>query len=87
VTVGLFTQLLTLPLAPVRAAAWVAQRIQEAAEEQYYDPAPVERALAELESALLSGEIDEETFDACEDALLDRQEEINAWRRGATGSR
>jgi hypothetical protein len=85
--VGLFVQLLTLPLAPVRAAVWVAERIQEAAEEQYYDPTPVERALAELESALVSGEIDEATFDACEDTLLDRLEEINAWRRTGTGSR
>ncbi len=80
--VGLITQILTLPLAPVRGAVWVAERIQEAAEQQYYDPAPVERELAELEQALLAGDIDEETFDRREDQLLDRLDEIKAWQRG-----
>ncbi|MER6398998.1 MULTISPECIES: gas vesicle protein GvpG [unclassified Kitasatospora] len=79
---GLITQILTLPLAPVRGAVWVAERIQEAAEQQYYDPAPVERELAELEQALLAGDIDEETFDRREDELLDRLDEIRAWQRG-----
>ncbi|WP_033825637.1 gas vesicle protein GvpG [Kitasatospora sp. MBT63] len=79
---GLITQILTLPLAPVRGAVWVAERIQEAAEQQYYDPAPVERELAELEQALLAGDIDEETFDRREDQLLDRLDEIKAWQRG-----
>ncbi|MGS2591811.1 gas vesicle protein GvpG [Streptomyces hebeiensis] len=78
---GLFTQLATLPLAPVRGVGWVAERVKEAAEEQYYDPAPVEQELAELEKALLAGRIDEETFDRREDELLDRLEEIRARAR------
>ncbi|MEV0533586.1 gas vesicle protein GvpG [Kitasatospora sp. NPDC050463] len=81
---GLLTQLITLPLAPVRATVWVLERVVEAAEDEYYDPAPVERELAELERALLAGEIDEETFDRREDELLDRLDEISAHRqRGA----
>ncbi|MFD0141677.1 MULTISPECIES: gas vesicle protein GvpG [unclassified Streptomyces] len=79
---GLLTQLLTLPLAPVRGVVWVAERVTEKAEEEYYDPAPVWRELAELESRLVSGEIDQETFDRREDELIDRLEEITAYRQG-----
>ncbi|WP_371502841.1 gas vesicle protein GvpG [Kitasatospora sp. NBC_00374] len=75
---GLFTQILTLPLAPVRGTRWVLQQVVEAAENEYYDPAPVEQELADLERALLAGHVDEETYDAREDELLDRLEEIRA---------
>ncbi|MEV4557948.1 gas vesicle protein GvpG [Kitasatospora sp. NPDC049285] len=81
---GLITQILTLPLAPVRGTVWVLERVVETAEYEYYDPAPVETELAELEKALLAGQIDEETFDRREDELLDRLDEIraHAQRRG-----
>ncbi|MGW6401216.1 gas vesicle protein GvpG [Streptomyces sp. NPDC055134] len=80
---GLFTQLVTLPLAPVRGVIWTVDRVLEAAEKEYYDPAPVQADLAELERQLLAGQIDEETFDRREDELLDRLEEIRAhWRGG-----
>ncbi|MGW2046497.1 gas vesicle protein GvpG [Streptomyces sp. NPDC001858] len=79
---GLLTQLLTFPLAPVRGVGWVVDRVTEAAEQEYYDPEPVQRELAELESALLAGRIDQKTFDEREDLLLDRLEEIAAYRRG-----
>ncbi|MFB7999545.1 gas vesicle protein GvpG [Streptomyces sp. NPDC056002] len=80
---GLFTQIVTLPLAPVRGVIWTVDRVLEAAEKEYYDPAPVQAELAELERQLLSGQIDEETFDRREDELLDRLEEIRAhWRGG-----
>ncbi|MFD7965824.1 gas vesicle protein GvpG [Streptomyces zaomyceticus] len=77
---GLLTSLLTLPLAPVRGVTWVAERVLDKAEEEYYDPAPVWRELSELEARLVRGEIDEETFEAREDELLDRLEEITAHR-------
>ncbi|APE25516.1 MULTISPECIES: gas vesicle protein GvpG [Streptomyces] len=77
---GLVTFLLTLPVAPVRGVTWVAQRVLDEAEEQYYDPAPVWRELRELEGRLVRGEIDEETFEHREDELLDRLAEINAFR-------
>ncbi|SFY42944.1 gas vesicle protein GvpG [Streptomyces atratus] len=79
---GLLTQLATLPLAPVRGVAWVMERVVEAAENEYYDPAPVERELAALERALVAGDIDEETFDRREDELLDRLDEIRAHAQG-----
>ncbi|MGW6843579.1 gas vesicle protein GvpG [Streptomyces sp. NPDC054958] len=78
---GLLTYILTLPVAPVRAVTWVAQRVVDKAEEEYYDPAPVWQQLAELEQQLLRGEIDQETFDRQEDELLDRLEEIAAFRQ------
>ncbi|MFE2302416.1 gas vesicle protein GvpG [Streptomyces sp. NPDC059445] len=79
---GLFTQLVTLPLAPVRGVAWVMDRVLEAAEDEYYDPAPIRLQLAELERQLNAGEIDEETFDRAEDQLLDRLDEIRAYQQG-----
>ncbi|MGW7367022.1 gas vesicle protein GvpG [Streptomyces sp. NPDC054841] len=80
---GLLTQIATLPLAPVRGVAWVMERVLEAAENEYYDPAPIQRELAELEAELEAGHIDEETFDRREDELLDRLEEIRAfWQEG-----
>ncbi|MGY5125269.1 gas vesicle protein GvpG [Streptomyces nigrescens] len=79
---GLLSQLATLPLAPVRGVAWVMERALEAAEKEYYDPEPVERELAELERALLAGDISEETFDRREDELLDRLDEIRAHAQG-----
>ncbi|MFF3540279.1 gas vesicle protein GvpG [Streptomyces platensis] len=82
---GLLSQLATLPLAPVRGVAWVMERALEAAENEYYDPEPVERELAELERALLAGDISEETFDRREDELLDRLDEIRAHAQGTNG--
>ncbi|MFI8504429.1 gas vesicle protein GvpG [Streptomyces sp. NPDC085524] len=79
---GLLNILLTAPLAPVRAVVWVAEQIADQAEEQYYDPAPVWAALADLEGRLQRGEIDQDTFDRAEDELLDRLQEITEFRRG-----
>ncbi|MFF3446188.1 gas vesicle protein GvpG [Streptomyces sp. NPDC002667] len=79
---GLLTQLVTLPLAPVRGVAWVMDRVLEAAEDEYYDPAPIRLQLAELERQLVAGEIDEETFDGLEDQLLDRLDEIRVHEQG-----
>ena len=74
---GLLTGLLTFPLAPVRATVWVAEQVLEAAEREYYDPAPVRRALTELEQDLLAGRIDEDEYDRREDELLDRLDELD----------
>ncbi|MGW7291271.1 gas vesicle protein GvpG [Streptomyces xiamenensis] len=67
---GLLTEILLLPLAPVRATAWFAGRIADAAEEELYDPAPLMARLRELHRALEDGEIDEEEFEAGEERLL-----------------
>ncbi|MFD7747537.1 gas vesicle protein GvpG [Streptomyces sp. NPDC059698] len=77
---GLISSILTLPLAPVRGTAWVLDQVVQAAEQEYYDPEPVRAQLAQLEQDLKNGLIDDEEFDRLEDELLDRLDEIEAYR-------
>ncbi|TLS42706.1 gas vesicle protein [Streptomyces montanus] len=78
---GLLTGILTFPFAPLRTTLWAAEQVLNAAEAEYYDPAPVRQALVELERALLDGRIDEDEYDRREDELLDRLDEITTRRR------
>ncbi|MEU3143311.1 MULTISPECIES: gas vesicle protein GvpG [unclassified Streptomyces] len=71
---GLITEVLMLPFAPVRASAWVIGQVVDEAERIYYDPATVRAELSALEKRLEAGEITEEEFDRLEDELLDRLE-------------
>ncbi|KOG09860.1 gas vesicle protein [Streptomyces viridochromogenes] len=80
---GMLSQLLTAPLLPMRLAVWAAQRALDEATDEYYDPAPVYAALAELERMLQDGEIDQAAFDRQEDELLDRLDEIAQFRQDA----
>jgi hypothetical protein len=78
---GLISGLLTLPLAPVRGTVWLAERIQEQAEEQLYDESAIRAGLLELEAARQAGTLDEQELAAAEDALIERLMEV----RGITG--
>lgn len=69
---GLLGELLLLPVAPVRGTSWVLQQVVAEAERQYYDPAAVQRELAELVERFEAGEMDETEFDRREDELLAR---------------
>ncbi|GAB2829350.1 gas vesicle protein GvpG [Actinocorallia aurea] len=69
---GLVTGLLTLPLAPVRGVAWLAECLRDEAERQLFDPAEIRRELAEVARAREAGELTEDEADALEQALLDR---------------
>jgi Arc/MetJ-type ribon-helix-helix transcriptional regulator len=80
--VGLIMGLLTLPLAPVRGTVWLAERIQEQAEREYYDESAIRAGLQEVEQARAAGEVDERELDEIEDALIERLLEI----RGISGS-
>jgi hypothetical protein len=71
---GLITGLLTLPLAPVRGVAWVAEKVAEQAELELYDENRIMGELAELERAKNAGELDEEQFNRYVDELLERLE-------------
>ena len=73
---GLITGLLTLPLAPVRGTIWLAQVIQEHAENQMYDEPAIMSALAELESARDQGIYSDEEIEEAENALLQRLIEL-----------
>ncbi|MER0477977.1 gas vesicle protein GvpG [Streptomyces sp. Edi2] len=75
---GLITQILTLPVAPVRGTVWVLDQVLLTAEREYYDPEPVREELAALEQQLLDGSITTDEFDSREDELLDRLEWLEA---------
>ena len=68
---GIFTGLLTLPLAPVRGVAWVAETLAEEAERELAALESPERALADLEAAHASGEVSDEQFAAQQAELID----------------
>jgi hypothetical protein len=69
---GLLTGLLTLPLAPVRGVAMIAELLAEEAERELAAQQSPERALADLEAARAVGEISEEDFEQAQTALLDQ---------------
>lgn len=69
---GLISEVLLLPFAPVRGTSWVIQQVVREAERIYYDPATVRAELSRLEEQLGAGEITEGEFDRMEDELLDR---------------
>jgi hypothetical protein len=73
---GLITGLLTLPLAPVRSTAWLAEQIRDQAEAELYDEGAIQEQLMQLEAAHSAGEIDDEELAAAEDALLERLLEL-----------
>lgn len=75
---GLITNILTLPLAPVRGTVWVLDQVLLTAEREYYDPEPVRQELRQLERQLLDESITPEEFDRREDDLLDRLEWLEA---------
>jgi Gas vesicle protein G len=68
---GLISGLLLLPLAPVRATAWVADLLVEEAERELYGPGAVRARLAALNRDYEEGVIGEEEFEAEEERLLD----------------
>jgi hypothetical protein len=67
---GLFTGLLTLPLAPVRGVAWIAEVVAEQAEQEYEARHGLRAQLTELEQAHDRGEIDDDELARLEALLL-----------------
>jgi hypothetical protein len=82
---GLLSEVLLLPLAPVRGSAWVIRQVMREAERIYYDPATIRAELASLEEQLEAGEIDDAEFDRREDELLDRLEAAAGYQQGGGG--
>lgn len=69
---GLMSNLLLLPLAPVRGVVWVAEQIQDEAERQWYDPATIHAALDDLDARREAGLISEDEADRVEEELVQR---------------
>jgi hypothetical protein len=78
---GLFTGLLTLPLAPVRAVVWAADQVRKQAERHHYDPLVIQRELAEVDEAYEAGELTEAQRDDLQEHLLNRLFEAQQRRR------
>ncbi|MGW0765315.1 gas vesicle protein GvpG [Streptomyces sp. NPDC002676] len=77
---GLVTEILALPFAPLRGIGWVLDKVARTAEEEFYDPAPVQEELVRLERARAEGRIDDEEFARSEEELLHHMEDIRAYR-------
>ena len=69
---GLISGLLLLPLAPVSGTVWLAEKILEQAESEYYDEGAILAQLMEIEAARDAGELDEDTAAELEDVLVER---------------
>jgi Gas vesicle protein G len=67
---SLFSELVLLPLAPVRGVAWLGARVAEHAEEQLAMEHDPRRVLEEIEAALEQGELSQEDYAAAEEELL-----------------
>lgn len=77
---GLFTGLLTLPLAPVRGTMWIAEQLAAQAARELGDETAIRRQLAELEARFELGEITDEEYAEAEGELVER---LMAARRAA----
>jgi hypothetical protein len=69
---GLVTGIVTWPLAPVRGTFWVAEKVLQEAERQWYDPGVVQRELDDLAARRSAGDLTDEEADRLEDALVQR---------------
>ena len=69
---GLITGLLTLPLAPVRGVAWIAEQVRQEAERQWNDPAALQDALDDVQARREAGLIDDAEADRLEEELIER---------------
>ncbi len=76
---GLFKEIVLLPVAPLRTVVWTMQQALDAAERQHADNIRAE--LIALERALQEGELSEAEFDRREDELLDQ---LDSLQQGAT---
>ena len=69
---GLISGILLLPLAPVRGVIWVAEKVNDAAEREMYDPGVLRAQLAALNQELEDGNVSLEEFEREEEELLER---------------
>ncbi|MBV9025622.1 MAG: gas vesicle protein GvpG [Streptomycetaceae bacterium] len=69
---GLFTGLLTLPLAPARGVVWIAEQIYQEALRRNSNPSEIRRRLAEVEQAREAGQITAEEGARLEEELVRR---------------
>ena len=69
---GLISNVVLLPLAPVRGVGWIAQVLTEEAERRMAAEASPTRALEDLAAAVANGEISSEEAEAREAEIVER---------------
>ena len=69
---GMFKELVLLPLAPVRGTAWIAEQLAEEAERELYDEDRIKRELLQLELDREEGRLTEPERVDKENELLGR---------------
>jgi gas vesicle protein GvpG len=70
--VGLFKELVLLPLAPARGTVWVAEQLADEVDRQLYDEDNIKRELVQLEIDDAEGRLSPEERAIAEDDLLER---------------
>lgn len=70
---GLITGLVTLPVAPVKGVLWVAEKITDEVNRQYYGEGAIAKQLRQVDDARKSGQITEEEAARREQELIDRR--------------
>ncbi|HZB97740.1 MAG TPA: gas vesicle protein GvpG [Candidatus Sulfotelmatobacter sp.] len=70
---GLISQLVLLPAAPLRFTVWVADKVAEEVERQEFSPGAGVRKLEEIQQARERGEISEEEAAELEGRILEQQ--------------
>jgi len=73
---GLFTGLLTLPLAPVRGTMWVAEKLYDAAEQEANPDVQFRAQLETLQIAYELGELTDEDYEQAEQELVEQFERL-----------
>lgn len=81
---GLFREVALLPVAPLRGTLWVAERVLEKAEEDYYNPGLIRREIEQVDQMRAAGEISEDAAEEWEESLIERLIESRR-RPGARG--
>ena len=67
---GLFTGVVTLPVAPIKAVIWLAEQLEHQATQQLGDPARIREQLRHAELARDAGEISDRECAELQDLLL-----------------
>jgi LPS O-antigen subunit length determinant protein (WzzB/FepE family) len=69
---GIFKELVLLPLAPLRGTVWVADQLAQEADRRLYDEDEIRRQFVEVEIEHQRGNVTDEQRAAVEEDLLDR---------------
>jgi hypothetical protein len=81
---GLFTGLLTLPLAPVRGTVWIAEQLAAEAERELRESQSPRRRLLEAERRLELGLLSAEEYEVIENEALEQLEHEGKWQEWPT---